>query len=175
MTTEIVLCGTYDLGKPRVRILIQGLIDNGAEVTPIHGDVWSGVEDKSQLHGFKNIMQRAFRWISKYPGLIYRFLKVPKCRTVLVPYMGHFDVLILWPFARIRGSRIIWDAFLSLYNTIIEDRQLVTSKHPVAWLIYAVEWLATRATDSIVLDTCSHADYFASRYKVSSEKLFSGG
>jgi glycosyltransferase involved in cell wall biosynthesis len=167
----LILWGTYDTGKPRVRILVRGLRESGVEVQECHVDVWSDVEDKSQLRGFMATLSRAWRWISAYPPLIGCLLRMPRHQTLLVPYLGHVDVLVLWPFAKMRGDRIVWDAFLSLYNTIVEDRRLLTHRNPAALGIYALEWLATRAVDRIVLDTSAHAEYFARRFRVSRTKL----
>ncbi|MFP4247200.1 MAG: hypothetical protein ACLFQ1_08475, partial [Halochromatium sp.] len=74
-------------------------------------------------------------------------------------------MLILWPFAKMRRAQIAWDAFISLYNTIVEDRRLVHERHLLAWLIYGFEWLATRAADKVILDTAAHAAYFGRRYR----------
>jgi glycosyltransferase involved in cell wall biosynthesis len=166
-----VLWGTYDLGKPRVRILLRGLRVNGISVHECHIDIWKGVEDKSQLSGFLPYIYKLGYILVSYPRLIWRYLKAPKHDAILVPYMGHLDILILWPFAKLRGAKIVWDAFLSLYNTIVEDRQIIGPRNPLAWLIYALEWLATRAADIVILDTASHADYFANRYNLKSDKL----
>ena len=48
---RVVLWGTCDTGKPRVRILIEGLRANGVEVVEIRADPWRGIEDKSQVKG----------------------------------------------------------------------------------------------------------------------------
>jgi glycosyltransferase involved in cell wall biosynthesis len=173
MSASLLVWGTYDIGKPRVRILIQGLNDVGVDVLECHANLWAGVEDKSQMRGVAVKMARVLRWLTAYPRLIYCLFRRPRRDTLLVPYMGHVDVLVLWPFARLRGSRIIWDAFLSIYSTIVEDRQLLSPRSPLAWGLYALEWLATRAADRIVLDTEAHSDYFARRYGVAREKLAS--
>ena len=51
---HIVFWGTYDTGKPRVRILLQGLRENGVEVSECQANIWENVEDKSQLSGTVN-------------------------------------------------------------------------------------------------------------------------
>jgi glycosyltransferase involved in cell wall biosynthesis len=104
------------------------------------------------------------RWLFAYPGLIWRYLRVAPHDAVLVGYMGHLDVLVLWPFARLRGAPIVWDAFLSLYDTVVEDRKLIGRANPLAWFLFVWEWLACRCARIIVLDTRAHADYFATRY-----------
>ncbi|PIV21981.1 MAG: hypothetical protein COS39_09365 [Hydrogenophilales bacterium CG03_land_8_20_14_0_80_62_28] len=168
---RMVMWGTFDLGKPRVRILERGLQENGVEVIRCHREVWGGVEDKSQIKGTFEKLVFLIRWLSAYPSLIYRYLRLPKHDAVLVSYMGHLDVLVLWPFAKLRGVPIIWDAFLSLYNTTVEDRRLLSARNPLAKLIWAWEWLACRAADRVVLDTRAHADYFAQTFRVPQSKM----
>jgi len=98
--------------------------------------------------------------------LIWRYLRLPKHDVVVIGYMGHLDVLVLWLFAKLRRVPIIWDVFLSLYNTAVEDRNLVAPNHPLAHFLFAWEWSACRAADILVLDTQAHADYFTQRFKV---------
>jgi glycosyltransferase involved in cell wall biosynthesis len=78
---------------------------------------------------------------------------------------------MLWPFARLRRKPIVWDAFLSLYDTVVEDRQLVGKHNPVALILYGVEWLACRAADRIVLDTDAHGAYFSEKFSVDRRRI----
>lgn len=165
-----VFWGTYDEGKPRVRILRRGLMENGVQVTTCHRMVWGGVEDKSQVRGLKARLGLGWKWLSAYPSLLWRYLSLPKHDVVVVSYLGHLDVLLLWPLAKLRGAPIVWDAFLSLYNTVVEDRKMVGPHHPLARLLYAWEWLACRAADLVVLDTAAHATYFARRFHLPKQK-----
>ena len=48
---RVVCWGTYDLGKPRNRILLRGLRENNVIIYQCHKDIWKGVEDKSQIKG----------------------------------------------------------------------------------------------------------------------------
>lgn len=168
---RIVFWGTYDTGKPRVRILLRGLRENGVEVIECHKEVWSGIEDKSQIKGFARKLRLLFIWLSAYPSLIWRFLRLPKHDAVVIGYLGQLDVLVLWPFARLRGVPIVWDAFLSLYNTVVEDRQMVRSNSPLAWALWGWEWLACKAADILVLDTNEHGRYFIETFGVPAEKV----
>ncbi|WP_438958684.1 glycosyltransferase [Porticoccus sp.] len=170
-TIKIVMWGTFDLGKPRVRILERGLIENHVTVHRCHRSVWNGIEDKSQVTGCVAKFVITVKWLLSYPLLIYRYLRQPPHDLVLVPYMGHLDVLILWPFAKLRGVPIVWDAFLSIYNTVVEDRKLIGPRNPLAGFVWAWEWLACRAADLVVLDTAAHALYFRETFKMPASKL----
>ena len=168
---RIVAWGTYDLGKPRDRILLRGLRENGVEVLECHTDIWQGVEDKSQVHSWQQRLRLVAKWITAYPSLIYRYLRLPKHDAVLVPYLGQFDILVLWPFAKLRRRPIVLDAFLSLYNTVVEDRQLVGKHNPIAYALFALEWLACHAADAILVDTNAHGRYFQATFNIPATKV----
>ena len=168
---RVVAWGTYDLGKPRDRILLRGLRENGVDVLECHSDVWQGIEDKSQVAGWHRKARLAGKSLLAYPSLIVRYLRLPKHDAVLVPYMGQLDVLVLWPFAKLRRRPIIWDAFLSLYNTIVEDRQLIRPGRLAARLLFAWEWLACRAADIVLVDTNAHGRYFIERFRLPATKV----
>lgn len=170
---SVCMWGTFDLGKPRVRILERGLRENDVRVYRCHKEIWAGVEDKSQIKGWGQKLRRIFRWLCAYPGLILEYLRQPKCDLALVSYLGQLDVLFLWPFAKLKKQPIVWDAFLSLYNTVVEDRKLLSPNNPIAKLIWSWEWLACRAADLVVLDTSAHADYFIRTFHLPPSKVAS--
>jgi hypothetical protein len=109
-------------GAP-TRILLDGLRSAGVEVVEVHADIWRGVEDKSRLGSFDRFVY-ALRWIAAYPGLILRYLAAPRHDAVVVAYLGQIDVVVLWPLARLRRVPVVWDMFIPLYETVVEDRRL---------------------------------------------------
>ncbi len=168
---RVVYWGTYDLGKPRNRILIEGLRQNDVEVIECHKNLWSGIEDKSQFRGLIPKLKKIVFWLLSYPGLIYQYLKISKNHDcIIVGYLGHLDVIILWPFAKIKKKKIIWDAFISLYDTVVEDRCLIGSKNPLAKILFFFELVACKAADYVLLDTETHANYFKDKYRLSEKK-----
>jgi glycosyltransferase involved in cell wall biosynthesis len=156
--------GTWDDGKPRTRLLLQALQDAGVLVRRTHVDVWSSVVDKSQLRGVRAPLSAAWRWSTAYGRLLVELLRHGDEDVVFVGYLGHLDVLVAWPLARWRGQAIVWDAFLSLYDTVVDDRRMAAPGGVVARVLWWWEWLACRAADVVVLDTAAHAAYFRSSY-----------
>ena len=69
---RVVYWGTYDVGKPRNRIMLRGLRDSGVAVTECHVELWRRVEDKSQLTGPLRRAAVVARWLVSYPVLIAR-------------------------------------------------------------------------------------------------------
>jgi len=168
---KVVMLGTYDTGKPRVRILRDGLRLAGAEVIECHRDVWGGIEDKSQVRGIVKRLALAGRWILAYPALWWSYLRLPKHDVVLIGYLGLLDILLLWPVIKLRRVPVVWDIFVPLYSTVVEDRGMVGKYNPVAWAIYALEYLAIRLVDLALIDTQAHADYICATYRCSSKKV----
>jgi len=144
---------------------------NDVEVIECHKNVWQGVEDKSQISGWMRKLKIIIRWLFNYPLLVVRYLRLPRHDFVVVGYMGHFDILVLWPFAKLRGVPIVWDAFLSLYNTVVEDRKLLALYNPLSLLLFCWEWLACWLANCIVIDTQAHGRYFSQKFGVSSGKI----
>jgi len=167
---KVAFWGTFDLGKPRNRILLRGLGENSAEVLVCQRQVWAGVDDKSRLTAGERL-RFLLRWLFAYPGLIAGYLRLPRHDVVLLGYLGQLDVLVLWPFARLRRVPVVWDAFLSLHDTVVDDRALVSPRHPLALLLYIWEWLAARAADRVLLDTRAHAEAFARAFRLPAAKM----
>jgi glycosyltransferase involved in cell wall biosynthesis len=163
---RVVFWGTYDLGKPRTRILLSGLEGSGVEVLQIHTDLWRGVEDKSQVGPARRI-KFLLRWLMAYPGLVYRYLKAPRHDAVVIPYLGQLDVLVLWLFAKFRRVPIVWDMFISLYDTVVFDRRLVKPKSIMARCVWALEWLGCRMADRVLMDTGPHTRYVKRLFSLS--------
>ena len=168
---RVVALGTYDKSKPRARILLRGLKENHVEVIECHRDVWGAAVDKSQLSGTRSKLAIFWNYLIAYPVLVFRYLRCPKHDVVLIGYLGLFDVLILWPFIRLRRAVLFWDVFLSLYNTVVEDRQMISRYNPAAVALWTMEWLALRLVDQALMDTQAHADYLCKVYRVGSHKV----
>ena len=167
---RVVMWGTYDLGKPRTRILRDGLVEIGVEVTEIHADIWSSDADKSQLSRARMIL-RLFQLLFAYPALIYRYLRAPAHDLVIVPYLGQFDVIVLWPFAKLRGRPVVLDLFLSLYDTVVNDRKMVKPNSVVARCLKKVERLSCLCAGRILLDTQTHAHRIATLFDLDRETV----
>jgi glycosyltransferase involved in cell wall biosynthesis len=152
-----VVWGTYDVGKPRVRLLLEGLKRQGVEVITCHRDVWSGIEDKSQVKGVRRWLGLVTKTLKAYPSLVWRYWRLPSHDAVLLGYPGMVDLLVLWPWAKLRKATLAWDWFLSAYDTVVLDRKLLAPQHPMARLIWFAEWVACRLPDVVFMDTSANA------------------
>jgi glycosyltransferase involved in cell wall biosynthesis len=154
---RIVLWGTYDTGKPRVRLLRDGLRQKGFDLIECHSDVWNGIEDKSRIKGFSMKIGLIFHWLVEYPGLLWRYFQLPAHDMVIVSYPGLIDVFLISIFARLRRVPVVWDLFISVYDTVVMDRHLLVPNSILARLLWVIEWLAIRVVRLVFMDTRTHA------------------
>lgn len=167
---RLIWWGTYDLGKPRTRILLRGLRELGVEVVECRADIWGGIEDKSTVTSWGSRLRLLGRWLVSYPVLLWRYLGLPPHDAVIVGYPGQLDVLLIRPLAWLRGVPVVLDLMQSLYATVVIIRRMVGPRHPVAALLYALEWLAFRAADRVVFVSRYAAFDYAKRFGLSADK-----
>lgn len=165
---HILLWGTYDTGKPRVRILREGLRNKGFTVQQVHAAVWTGIEDKSQLRGFFPRLGRALRWATAYPWLILRLLRTKKPDLILIGYPGLIDIIFACAIGRIRKIPVVWDVFISIYDTVVIDRRLMQENSIGARLLYKLERFALQLPALAFMDTRAHARRIESLFKLDS-------
>lgn len=154
---KIVLWGTYDTSKPRVRILSEGIQRGDHDLVECHAEVWRGIADKSQLKGWLRKLFLLLTWLCAYPKLWWRYWRLPPHDLVLISYPGLLDVLSIAGLARLRGVPVAWDMFISLYDTMVEDRRLLGPGTLSARMLWWFERLAVRAVDLVFMDTEAHA------------------
>ena len=89
------------------------------------------------------------------------------CPTAMYAvFPSHFLMPLAWRLARKKKIPIIFDAFLSLYDTEVHDRRRISAWNPKAWLLKCMDWLACKLADVILLDTEEHKAYFVRHYHV---------
>lgn len=155
---RVVFWGTYDTGKPRTRILLQGLRENGVEVIECHTDIWSQVEDKSRVASRWQQLGYLLRLLAAYPRLIWRYLRLPRHDAVVVGYPGQLDIWILCAFARLRRTPLVFDLVQSAYLSLVHVRQKHSPDSLKARILKTIERHAI---------SCAQRTIFLSQYAVS--------
>jgi len=100
---------------------------------------------------------------------VVRFLKSKReCDIILVGFFGQFLVPIVRLFTK---KKIVFDTFLSAYQTLAFDRKVINPKGVAAAIIRFVERLSCEIADSCLLDTQQHIDYFVKEYHLDRSKF----
>ncbi|MCM3661048.1 glycosyltransferase family 4 protein [Georgenia satyanarayanai] len=153
---RILAFGTYDAAKhPRVQVLIDGLRRHGHDVRELNRPLGLSTADKVEalrdpLTLPRHALRLARRWVSLVAGAP-RYTGPNRPQAVLVGYLGHFDVLLarlLFP-----GSTIVLDHLIFAADTA---RDRGTPDGLRTRLLAALDALALRAADVVVVDTDEH-------------------
>ena len=140
--------GIYRSGYSRSRVLTKGLVANGVTV----------IECNSRLVGF-----------AKYIDLIKKHWKIRNdYETMIVGFPGYQAVILARILTR---KKIIFDAFASLYDSMVLDRKEVGTNSLKSFYFWFLDWLSCRLADKILLDTNEHIKYFSKTFNVKENKF----
>jgi len=102
--------------------------------------------------------------------LRYMLKKTPS--RAYVPYPAVFVLVLLSFLPRFMRPRLlIADAFISFYDTLVNDRHLLRVAGLVARCLYALEKRAYNCADILVVDTPQNAVFFQQLFSLSAHKL----
>jgi glycosyltransferase involved in cell wall biosynthesis len=94
------------------------------------------------------------------------------------PFKGS-RIFFLWPSnsrwlpmlaAKISGKRVIFDAFTSMYDSLVGDRKTVKPLSVKALYLYLEDYLCCHLADVLVFDTRGHKEYFTKTFKINVSK-----
>lgn len=166
--------GTYSTqeGYPRNSVLIKGLRDNGAEVLECHVELWKDSADRLRAvkAGCYNFSLLA-RIIYSHLLLIFKFLSIKHYDFLVVGYPGFSEVLLAKLLNIFRRKPLIYDAFISLYDTAVNDRRIVGPRTFKASLLWIIDKIACSLADIVMVDTQAHKEYFSKEFKIKPAKI----
>lgn len=154
----VCLAGTWDREFGRNQILQRLLLRAGCDLTLCQVDLWGRRGDSIVRRGRLAVLARA---LAAYPRLVWRFFRMRRPDLVIVPYPGHFDMPLLALLCRLRRVPLVFDVFISLFDTIVTDRALAAPRSITGRLARAIDRLSIRLADRVLADTPPHAAYFA--------------
>lgn len=142
--------GSYHPDYSRNKILIKGLEKNNCQVLQCH-DQSSG--------------------IGHYYKLFKRFIvHHRKSDLIIVGAVCVYDVPLAWFLAKLFRKKVIYDAFISLYDTYTSDREALRKNSFAAKKVFIWEFIACHLADCLIFDTELHASYFRVTFKIKKEK-----
>ncbi|MSP14507.1 MAG: glycosyltransferase [Chloroflexi bacterium] len=158
---KVCYFGSYDQGESRNAIIITGLRHLGVQVyecrTPLWGDTAARLELASGSRQAAGLLPRLGR---AWAELVARHLRVPTYDVMIVGYPGHLHMPLARFLAWSRRKPLIFDPFISLTETIVEDRALLPGDSLRARLLAALDRLTLCLADGVLADTGSHAGHF---------------
>ncbi len=146
---RICYFGSYDKDYPRNKILIRGLKENNTKV------IECNCQDK--------YITRTLKLVSKSLKQDYDIL--------FVAYPGHLDMLAAKIVSIIKRKPIIFDAFISTYDTMINEWKYGTRHSLKGTYHHWLDKVSSQIADVVLLDTEQHIDYFSKEFKLKKNKF----
>lgn len=132
----------------RTRTLIKGMREAGC-----------------QFYDCSSPDKKSFRYISSF----LKFLKTQrKSDIIFVGFLGQPFVPFVKLFSR---KKILFDAFISVYQTLAFDRKSIHPKSLLSHLARFLDRFSCKLSDGIILDTQEHINYFVKEYGLDKNKF----
>ena len=168
MSVRVLLAGTFDPEFARNRVVMSLLERAGFEIEIARRELW-GRDRRLLVDQPKWGLLR--RGMVAYPSLAATVARRRRPDLIFVPYPGYVDVPVIAPIARARRIPLLFDTFISLYDTIVEDRGLRSRRSLIGRATHAADTVACRLADLVLCDTPAHADYFAAATGVDRDRF----
>jgi len=108
-----------------------------------------------------------FSLLIAYPKLFFKHIKMDY-DVMIVPWRGVMTI----PLAKlISKGPIVYFAFISIYDTLVNDRKLIKPKSLKAKFLHFVDKKACKIADIIILDSFGEIDYFVDEFDIERSKF----
>jgi len=157
-------------GYPNVRYRLEDLRASGEfEITEINQPMW--VSEAGGNKGFIGRILKFSRLVHSHATVVWRYLWCRPVDVVYVPYPAVFVLSLLSWLPSRRKPWIVADVFISLYDTIVNDRKLIAGDSWRAKILFRIERKACEFADKLVVDTEQNADFLAGLFGISTSKI----
>lgn len=170
--TRVLIAGTGDPQFGRNRQIIRLLEQSGHEVEVRTHVVWKGDKTQSVASGKTSL---ALRSLVQYLRVVATVVGAGVRRrpdVVLVLHPSQIDTVIIGVICKIVRLPLVIDFFVSLHETVVEDRQLFSETSLIARVLRQCDRVAAQLATRVITDTPEDADYFASITRTPTSKWF---
>ena len=140
----------------------------GFEVEYCHLPLWGS--DRYSIMG-RSKFRLALRALRIYASLAWRLTRTPRPAAYVVLYPGQFDIPVVSTVARVQHVPVLFDMFISMYDTVVQDRKLADPNSAIARLTKFADRVACRFSDLVLVDTPEDAEYFSELTGVGKERF----
>jgi glycosyltransferase involved in cell wall biosynthesis len=180
MERNIIAFGYHDQIAPRHWNICKNYKKEGIEVLECH------TEAQGLLGKYMNLKKKYKTLISTHES--------PE--AILVTFPGQYLVPLAWLLTNIyrrsdskiaansldknaivesrlrkKKPKLIFDAFVSVWDSIVCDRKKVSPFNPYAWFLYCVDYLSCYLADEVWIDTQEHKKYFIKTFYLNPDKV----
>jgi len=151
---RVCFFGGYNPGYIRNVIIKEGLIKNNVQVVEC-------------------CTKSKFKFWLRYPILFFQHLKffLFKYDFIFVPAFRHKDVLLAKFLGLLNNRPVVFDPFVSRYETKVVDQKRVAPYSMQARHNFRIDRMSFKLADIVLADTLAHADYYAREFGIDRSKF----
>jgi glycosyltransferase involved in cell wall biosynthesis len=106
---------------------------------------------------------------------VFSFLKNIRKKTkgkdyIFLPYSSYKFIFLVLSLKLFTNKTIIYDAFISFYDTFVTDRKRFKAFSISGIIAYLLDYLVLKVADILVFDTKEHQEYFVEKYNINKNK-----
>lgn len=162
-STDLLILGVHvrSEGYPNTLYRLEDLEASGLfRIAEINAPMLAAVG--TNRHRLIDSLARFWRILSAHLVVLGRYLSGTYPRLAYIPYPAVFVLFLLslLPKSR-RPRRIVADAFISIYDTVVLDRKLLRAGSLPARILKRIERRAYALADTVVVDTAQNATFLS--------------
>ena len=108
--------------------------------------------------------------IKRFFGLVNKAI-YKEFDIIFVAYPGHLDMFAAKIISLIKKKPIIFDAFISTYDTMINEWKFGTRYSPKGIYYHLLDRISCQLANIVLLDTEQHIDYFVKEFNLKRSKF----
>lgn len=120
-------------------------------------------DEVSKGNFFRILLASFVGFIKAFPGIISN-----KYETIFIGFVGQFLVIPIRLFTK---KPIVFDFFISIYDTLVNDRDKIRKGSFLAKLLYKIDFLCCQQADKIFVDTRSNLEFYKNLFNIDPDKF----
>jgi len=168
--TRVLITGTGDPTFGRNQQIIRLLEKSGCIVSVRSHSMWKGDKTDAVQSGKAALVFRALRQYAKVVGTTVSAGVRRRPDVVMVLHPSQIDGVVIGLLCKVFRLPLVIDFFVSLHETVVEDRGLISNTSIGGRFLRRCDQLAAQLATRVITDTPGDADYFASVTKTSRHK-----
>lgn len=158
----MLMVGTFDPVFGRNRQIVRLATMVGWKVSVRSASAWGNDKVAAASAGrVSTALRMAVAYVRIVATLCVAAVPGRRPDVVVVPHPSQIDAVVVGVLCRVLRLPLVIDFFVSLHETVVVDRGLVSARSPIAALLRRCDAWAARLADVVLADTPEDADEFA--------------
>lgn len=155
MKTNINICffGAYDRNFTSNKIILRGLIENGAHVVEVNLHTPLTRLDQQGDMTVLKLIGRVLKKRKIIKEVIHHWKDLRGCEFIYIGFPGHFDVILAYPIKVLLRKKIVFNPLVVFYTGFVKDQGFIKEGSLFANIIKFGEKQIYKMSDLIIADT----------------------